>query len=537
MTHGDAGSGGIHGLIDRAWSAKRAAADPDDPLVRGFADFGLPSSSPLAMGSQLSDLKAWRRDLHIAANSAFVDGTLLLTVEALLGDDGPKALTPVTLWELTAFIDALLCFDRLYCIANPVIDVSRFNRRLGEDVLTVIPDPDGGMLRRLAADRARSGLSDIQSLRAQIGPEDVYKNEKQSVVDAWRTVLGEDFPSEGLFNMSGIDTRLAQMGAPAATPDYPDPSVLGEAFGAPAATPDYGPDPSWLAAMIDGPTTASGEGPVNSRAWQLRVIIEATRVLLPSASSTGRPPLKARKQLAATATYRTYVNQGIATALGLPYMPGTLRMPFRRQFIKRAHDIQDELVTVAQADKKFAQQQPDSQLILPFFTAALLRQAITREDIWSQMAHMREQSVSFRQKRADLDRILEDSRISREAQRVLKAIGDDALRLRDVAGAAQQAGSTAIGVVAATPAAPLVTAGLQVAVNAASGLNRDGSWARIWRRLFQRHLYFLAQTNSQAIELTNALPKIEKLWEMPKIGGYLDHFADATKQMGQVLRG
>jgi hypothetical protein len=518
MTHGDAGSGGIHRLIGRAWSAKRATADPDDPLVRGFADFGLPSSSPLVRDSQLPDLKAWRRDLHITANSAFVDGTLLLTVEALLGDDGPNALTPVTLWELTAFIDALLCFDRLYCIANPVIDVSRFNRRLGEDVLTVIPDPDGGMLRRLAVDRARSGLSDIKKLRTQTGPEDVYKNEKQAVVDAWRTVLGEDFPGEGLFNMSGIDTRLARMRAP-------------------AATPDYGPDPSLLAAMIDGPTTASGEGPVNSRAWQLRVIIEATRVPQPSASSTGRPPLKARKQLAATATYRTYVNQGIATALGLPYMPGTLRMPFRRQFIKRACDIQDELVTVAQADKNFAQQQPDSQLILPFFTAALLRQAITREDIWSQMAHMREQSVSFRQKRADLDRILEDSHVSREAQRVLKAIGDDALRLRDVAGAAQQAASTAIGVVAATPAAPLVTAGLPVAVNAASGLNRDGSWTRIWRRLFQRHLYFLAQTNSQAIELTNALPKIEKLWEMPKIGGYLDHFADATKQMGQVLRG
>jgi len=518
MTHGDAGSGGIHGLIDRAWSARAGTADPDDPLVKGFADFGLPSSSPLATGGQLPGLTAWRRDLHIAANSAFVDGTLLLTVEALLGDDGPNVLTPVTLWELTAFIDALLCFDRLYCIANPVIDVSHFNRRLGEDVLTVIPDPDGGMLRRLAADRAAGGLLDIQSLRAQIGPEDVFKNEKQAVVDAWRAVLGEDFPSEGLFDTSGIDTRLAQMDAP-------------------AATPDYGPGPSLLAAMIDGPITASGEGPVNSRTWQLRVIIEATRVPLPTASPASRPPLWARQQLAATATYRTYVNQGIATALGLPYMPGTLRMPFRRQFIKRARDIQDRLVTVARADINFTQQQPESPLILPFFTAALLRQATTREDIWSQMAHMREQSVPFRQKRADLDQILEGSLVSRQAQQVLKAIGDDALRLRDVAGAAQQTASVVVGgVVAATPAAPLVTAGLQVAVNAASGLNREGSWTRIWRRLFQRHLYFLSQTNSQAIELTNALPKIAKLWEMPEIGAYLDHFANATKQMGHVLR-
>ena len=73
-------------------------------------------------------------------------------------------LTPVTLWELTAFIDALVCFDRLYCIANPAIDVSYFNQQLGAEVLTAIPDPDGGMLRRLAVQAAVNGLSKMRSL-------------------------------------------------------------------------------------------------------------------------------------------------------------------------------------------------------------------------------------------------------------------------------------------------------------------------------------------------------------------------------------
>ena len=36
--------------------------------------------------------------------------------------------------------------------------------------------------------------------------------------------------------------------------------------------------------------------------------------------------------------------------------------------------------------------------------------------------------------------------------------------------------------------------------------------------------------------LTNALPQLEQLWQMPRIGGYLDHFAAATQQMGRVLR-
>jgi hypothetical protein len=119
MANGSAGPGVTRRMVDKAWSAKVAPTDPDDPVVQGFAEFGLPSSSSLTTGDQLRDLETWRDNLRIPANSAFLDGTLLLTVEALLSQDGPDVLTPVTLWELTTFIDALTCFDRLYCIANP----------------------------------------------------------------------------------------------------------------------------------------------------------------------------------------------------------------------------------------------------------------------------------------------------------------------------------------------------------------------------------------------------------------------------------
>jgi hypothetical protein len=84
--------------------------------VRGFAEFGLRQDSDLVTDDGLRVLQAWRDSLQIPANSAFLDGTLLMTVEALLGPDGPDVLTPVTLWELTTFIDALVCFDRLYCV-------------------------------------------------------------------------------------------------------------------------------------------------------------------------------------------------------------------------------------------------------------------------------------------------------------------------------------------------------------------------------------------------------------------------------------
>jgi hypothetical protein len=324
----------IRRLVGTAWSADTVPTDPDDPRVRGFAEFGLPPDSPLVTGDQLRDLEVWRDSLRIPANSAFLDGTLLLTVKALLGPDGPDVLTPVTLWELTAFIDALVSFDRLYCIANPVVDVSFFNKQLGSDVLTAIPDPNGGMLRTLAAQSAADGVLNMEGLRGCVEAPDAFGQEVQAVVDGWRAVLGPDLPGDGPFDIRRLDIGLAEL--------------------------------------------------------------------------TDRLP-KHLKQLS------------------------------RRSTRRRSH---------------------------PAWASA----------------------------------------------------------------------SVALGVVAQTGIVPLAPA-LKAGVDAAQGLSRNGSWARIWRRLFHRHEYFLTQTNSQAIALTDALPQLQQLWEMPKIGGYLQRFASATQQMGYVLRG
>ncbi|MGV0066273.1 hypothetical protein ACRU44_00940 [Mycobacterium colombiense] len=499
MTDGGSDPRFIRDMVGTAWSADLASADPDDPVVRGFADFGLPAHSPLATADHIRELDAWRDSLQIAANSAFVDGTMLLTVDALLGSR-PNLLTPVTLWELTAFIDAVVSFDRLYCVANPVIDVAFFNQKLGAEVLTAIADPDGGMLRLLAAQSAANGVLEMRSLRAHAGSPDAFGQEVQAVADSWRAVLGPDFPTDGPFNVDPVDTRLARMTAP-----------------------------NHSAGLIDGVIAST---PVN---WLLNVLISSTALPQTPAQRTDPVTLRDRQEFAATCTYRTYVNQGIANALGLPYLPGTLRMPFRRLFVQRAAQVQDELISVALADRVFAQQQPASPLILPFFTAAVLQQAATREDVWAQMARVRDQSAVFRRKRAELDRMLERSQVSPEALRIQNAIHDEALKMADVTGVAQQTASVALGVFAQTGIVPLAGA-LKTGVDAARGVGRSGSWTRIWRRLFHRHEYFLARTNSQAIALTNALPQVQQLWEMPKVGGYLDRFATATQQIGHILR-
>src|SRR5260370_12685180 len=111
-------------------------------------------------------------------------------------------------------------------------------------------------------------------------------------------------------------------------------------------------------------------------------------------------------------------------------------MAFRRLFVEGAAEIQDELVTVALADRICAERQPSSPLTLPFFTAAVLQGASTRQDIWAQMAHVREQSAAFRRVRADLDRMLERSEVSAEALRFQIALRDEALKLADLRAAA-----------------------------------------------------------------------------------------------------
>ncbi len=529
MADGSAGPGVVRSLVDAVWSADAEPADPDDPVVKGFAEFGLPPTSPLTTDDQLRALQTWRDELKIPPNSAFLDGTLLHTVLALLGWDNPAVLTPITLWELAAFIDALVCFDRLYCIANPAIDVSYFNQKLGAPVLTAIPDPDGGMLRQVAAHAAVDGVSNMELLRMSAGDDDAWGQEVQAVVDGWRAVLGPDLPDSGPFDLSSTDIRLAEMA------DFFQlrrdlPPVRSDLTPVHNTMEFVSPDHS--AVLVDGDLRGSGTYGL-SRA--LMILIQATEVSRTPAPRR-RPELHFRQQFAATTTYRIYVNQGIANALAMPYIPGTLRMPFRRLFVRRSSEVQDELVSIALADRIFAQQQPSSPLTLPFFTTAVLQQATTREDIWAQMAKVRDQSAAFRRVRADLDRLLERSQVSAEALQFQNAIRDEALKLVNLAGVAQQSASLALGVVAQTGIVPLSGA-LKVGVDAARGVGRSGSWTRIWRRLFHHHEYFLAQTNTQAMALTNALPQLERLWGIPKIGGYLKQFADATQQMGRVLRG
>ena len=55
---------------------------------------------------------------------------------------------------------------------------------------------------------------------------------------------------------------------------------------------------------------------------------------------------------------------------------------------------------------------------------------------------------------------------------------------------------------------------------------------QLWWRLFRKDLAFLVNTRAQALNLTNALPKVFDLWDMPMTRYREDAFAERFAAFG-----
>ena len=55
---------------------------------------------------------------------------------------------------------------------------------------------------------------------------------------------------------------------------------------------------------------------------------------------------------------------------------------------------------------------------------------------------------------------------------------------------------------------------------------------QLWWRLFRKDLAFLVSTRAQALNLTNALPKVFDLWDMPMTRYREDAFAERFAAFG-----
>src|ERR1051326_8423207 len=90
--------------------------------------------------------RVFRISQHIARwwrtfTSAWMDNTTIVTACALMSEEGPKVMTPLTVWDVVTFVRAVVCYERIYHHEHPDIDEARVNQLLGGDVFKSVPLP------------------------------------------------------------------------------------------------------------------------------------------------------------------------------------------------------------------------------------------------------------------------------------------------------------------------------------------------------------------------------------------------------------
>ena len=92
----------------------------------------------------LEELRTWLAvPSTVPGTSALVDTTTAITLTSLLS--GEDRLTPLTLWDLSRVITAIICYDNLFHFAHREVDDETINRQLGDDVFHSLPLPSPGV--------------------------------------------------------------------------------------------------------------------------------------------------------------------------------------------------------------------------------------------------------------------------------------------------------------------------------------------------------------------------------------------------------
>jgi hypothetical protein len=114
----------------------------DEPYISAYATLGVPYSySCCTPQSGYSDLISYRGNVPDPNGAAWMDNTTLATASVLLSEEGRQVITPLTLWDLSTFIQASVCHDRIYHHTHSNVDDERINSLLGDTVLTSVRPP------------------------------------------------------------------------------------------------------------------------------------------------------------------------------------------------------------------------------------------------------------------------------------------------------------------------------------------------------------------------------------------------------------
>jgi len=218
--------------------------------------------------------------------------------------------------------------------------------------------------------------------------------------------------------------------------------------------------------------------------------------------------------------------------LKLPYLPNSYRMPFRNFFYQKAKIVQRSLPTIKQIEAEYnkiaaSYFAPEADnLTLPFFLSALFSKISSLDEFFEALARMRHKASAFRKHRAELDEALAGGDV-KIAKKLQSALQKDAKDLRIKFPYAPIAGA-AVGVLAALSGAgaPIILA--SIAILTAIQMFPPEEVEKLKQRVLSPQYRFLTNTSDLASGLTNAYPKISKLWNLESYSeqeAFASHFA------------
>lgn len=113
----------VDDLIERASNDAEDIApilrDADSPKIEAFVASDIPyTSNAVTTAADLDEVSRWLKfPSEVSGTNALVDTTTIVTLTSLLANE--ERLTPLTLWDLSRALNALVCYDHLAGITQP----------------------------------------------------------------------------------------------------------------------------------------------------------------------------------------------------------------------------------------------------------------------------------------------------------------------------------------------------------------------------------------------------------------------------------
>jgi hypothetical protein len=471
------------------------------PQVAANADLGVPFRSA-AVDSETSfqDLVAYRAHVNPSDGCGWMDNTTLLTAVTLMSDAGPSALTPLTIWDVSTFMRAVVSYEHLYHHEHQAIDDAAINRRLGADVLRSVPlplqpQPASALLpspwdgpHRLMCEIWGDAQHWLKRL-AEADSHTLDGTDAAAVRETWRTAL--DQPELMTRTIDVFDWRQA-------------------------STRWTSNSDELLRQMVET-TAVRDTATVEAPLLQHREL------------DRRRPELVGR--LLTDLNLRAYITQTMADFFGLPYVCGAARVPFRKHLYDRAVAVQHRLTALDVIDDRYAAVAGDVRLQLPVFLALAARQARGPIELWESLAGFRAKATQFRSRRVELDAELARHNHV-EAARVAKALTTDVDKVLAVAGKAVARAGIAVVEEVAKGDVMGIASGVTAIEAAGQELLNSSLIDRLMWRLRRPYLLWISDVMDEAKHINEALPDVARIWRIPE----RDHamFAERFSKMGTL---